>query len=44
MFGIYKKSKRERDNIYIILIGYPKDISLYKKKFIEMVNVLYFNS
>ena len=49
MFGIHKKSKYKRDNIYITFFGYKKyDINKFyntkKNIFIEMLNVLYFSN
>lgn len=40
MFGKYKKSYINRNNLYIIFIGYPKQ---KKDCVIELINVLFFS-
>jgi hypothetical protein len=40
MFGKFKKSNIQRNNIYIIFFGVKKNN--FKSIFIEMINVLHF--
>jgi hypothetical protein len=41
MFGYYKKTYIKR-NIYILLVGIPKNKNKTKTNYIEMIETLYF--